>query len=82
MSTADIKLKIFRKIDSLEERELNEFYGILSNFINGRRNVNDWESLTIEQREGIIEAINQIDTGKGVSHDKIISKFKKKYSNV
>lgn len=81
MSIADIKLKIFREIDSLEERELNEFYGILLNFINSKRDVNDWDSLSTELKNGIIEAINQIDTGKGVSHENVISKFKNKFSN-
>jgi len=81
MSTAEIKLKIFREIDSFEERELNEFYGILSNFINSKRDLNDWDSLSTDQKEGILKAINQIDAGKGISHDKVISKFKKKYTN-
>jgi len=53
MTTSDLKLKIFRQIDSLEKSRLKEFYGFLINFINEKKDLDDWEKLTEEQKQGI-----------------------------
>jgi hypothetical protein len=81
MTTADLKLKIFRQIDSLEKSRLEEFYGILVNYINGNKDIGDWEKLTSEQKQGILNAIDEIEVGKGISHEKVMTKIRKKYSN-
>lgn len=81
MTISDLKLKIFRQIDSLERNRLEELYGILTNFINGHKNISDWEQLTDEQRQGIVDAIDEIDSGKGIPHEKIMANIRKKYSN-
>ncbi len=81
MNTAELKLLIFRKIDSLEKNKLQEIYGVLVNYINGQKDINDWKDLTEEQKQGISDAISEIDSGKGIPHDKVISKFRKKYSH-
>jgi hypothetical protein len=82
MTTSDIKLRIFRQIDSLEKSKLEELYGVVVNFINGQKELTDWDSLTETQRNGIFEALEEIETGKGISHQAIISKYRKKYSRV
>ena len=81
MNSLDLKLKIFREIDSLEETDLNEFYGILSNFVNGKKRVEDWNLLSGEQQTGIEEALDQIKSDKGKPHSEVISKFRNKYKN-
>ena len=81
MTVADLKLKIFRQIDSFEKNRLEEFYGILVNYVNGKKDLSDWEKLTDEQKQGLIDAINEIEDGKGISHEKVIAKMRKKYSN-
>jgi hypothetical protein len=80
MTTSDIKLRIFRQIDSLEKSKLEELYGVVVNFINGQKELTDWDSLTDTQRNGIFEAIEEIETGKEISHQVIMSKYRKKYS--
>lgn len=82
MKSSDLKLKIFGEIDSLEGPDLNEFYGILSNFINGKREIEDWKSLTKEQQTGIENALIQLKSGKGIPHDEVISKYRNKYKDV
>ena len=81
MTTSDLKLKIFRQIDSLEKSRLEEFYGVLVNFINEKNDLADWEKLTEEQRNGIIDAIDEIDSGKGIAHEKVMESIRKKYIN-
>ncbi|MCX6234355.1 MAG: hypothetical protein NT175_06460 [Bacteroidetes bacterium] len=79
MTIADLKLKIFRQVDSLEKSRLEELYGVLLNYLNGQKDIGDWEKLTEEQRQGILDAIDEIDAGKGVPHEKVIAKMRKKY---
>ncbi len=82
MTISDLKLKIFREIDNLEKDRLEELYGILLNYINEKNDIGDWAKLTQEQKKGIDEAIDEIDQGKGIPHDTIMSNIRKKYSDV
>jgi len=61
MSVSDLKLKIFRQIDSLVCNRLEELYGVLLNFINEKKDIADWVRLTEEQKQGILYAIEEID---------------------
>lgn len=81
MNAEELKLSLFRKIDSLEKNKLQEVYGVLVNYLNGQKDLNDWQSLTEQQKRGILDAISEIDSGKGISHDMVLSKFRKKYSH-
>ncbi len=79
MTVSELKLKISRQIDSLEKNRLEELYGVLINFINGQKEIGDWEKLTDEQRQGIIHAIDEIDAGKGIPHEHVMAETRKKY---
>ncbi len=81
MTTSDLKLKIFRQIDSLEKSRLEELYGILLNYLNEQRDVSDWDGLTGAQKQGIVDAVEEIESGKGIPHDRGISKIRLKYAN-
>ena len=81
MTVSDLKLKIFRQIDSLERNRLEELYGVLLNFINEKKDIGDWERLTEEQKQGIFDAIEEIELGKGIPNEKVMSKIRSKYSN-
>jgi hypothetical protein len=81
MTASDLKLKIFRQIDSLEGKRLEELYGVLLNFINDKKDVSDWSRLSDEQKQGIYNAIEEIDAEKGIPNAKIISKIRNKFSN-
>jgi len=79
MTISDLKLKIFRQIDSLEKNRLEELYRVLTNFMNEQKDINDWDNLTKKQQHGIIEAIDEIDSGKGIPHEKVMEYIHKKY---
>ena len=81
MTVSDLKLKIFRQIDSLEKSRLEEFYGLLMNYVNGKKDISDWDKLSNTQKQGILDAIDELDSEKGVSNKLVIDKFRKKYSN-
>jgi hypothetical protein len=81
MTISDLKLRIFRQIDSLEKNKLEEFYGLLMNYINGQKDISDWNELSDNQKQGILDAIDQADSGKGIANKAVFDKFRKKYSN-
>ena len=81
MTVSDLKLKLFRKIDSLEKSKLEEIYGVLINYINGQKDISEWGKLSDNQRQGIIDSIDEIESGKGIPNKVVIDKFRKKYSH-
>ena len=81
MTVSDLKLKIFRQIDSLEKNKLEELYGLLTNFVNGQKDVSDWDKLSSSQKQGIFDAIDEIDSGREASNEVVLNKIRKKYSH-
>ncbi len=82
MTTSELKLIFFRQIDSLDKNRLEEFYGVFLNFFNGQADTFDWDKLTTEQKQGIDSALEDINAGKVIPHDKVMSEIQKKYRNV
>jgi len=80
MTIADLKLKIFRQVDSLEKNRLEEVYGLLINYIRGHKDIEDWDKLTEVQKQGIFDAIEEIDKGKGAPHKKVMASIRKRYA--
>jgi hypothetical protein len=81
MTVSDLKLKIFRQIDSLEKNRLEEFYGLMMNYLNSKKDIADWEKLSEAQKKGLFDAIDEIESGKGKSNKAVLDKFRKKYSD-
>jgi hypothetical protein len=81
MTTSDLKLKIFRQIDSLEKKRLEELYGVLVNFVNSKKDVKDWDNLSEEQKQGVFDAINEIDSGKGISNEQVLAMIKNQFGH-
>jgi hypothetical protein len=80
MSTAELKLKLFREIDILEQSKLEQVYGLVLNFINKDNDNEEWNTLTKPQQKGLIDAIEEMNSSEGIDHKKIIAKYKKKYA--
>ena len=68
MTTSDLKLRLFRQIDALDKSKLEELYGVLINYLNGQQDLSDWEKLSESQKLGILAAIDEIESGKGISN--------------
>jgi hypothetical protein len=81
MTVAELKLRIFRQVDSLEKSRLEELYGVFLNYINGQKDLDDWAKLTTEQQQGIIEAIEEIESGKGIPNETVMTNIRKKFSH-
>ena len=77
MTAADLKLDIFRKLDSLDNTKLKHLYGEFINIINKEDSIEEWEYLTKDQQLGILEAEEQYKNGKFKPNDKVMSKLRK-----
>ncbi|WP_121665607.1 hypothetical protein [Mesonia aquimarina] len=81
MNSAEIKIDLFRKLDSLKGNRLEEAYGIVLNYINGKNELDDWKNLTQEQQNAIKLGIEQLDKGEGREHKKVMSDIRKRYTD-
>jgi hypothetical protein len=81
MTVAELKLKIFRQVDSMEKGRLEELYGVFLNYINGQKDTNDWANLSTEQQQGIFDAIDEIQSGKGIPHETVMKNIRSKFSH-
>jgi len=81
MTASDLKLRIFRQIDALEQNKLEELYGVLLNYINSQKDVADWEMLTEYQKAGVYDAIQEIEAGEGIPNNVVLEKLHAKYKN-
>ena len=80
MSTAELKLKLFREIDTLEKSKLEQIYGLVLNFINKDNDTEEWNDLTATQPKGFLDAIEEMDSSDGIDHKKVMEKYKNKYA--
>ncbi len=79
MNASELKLELFRKLDSLKENRLEEIYGALLNLINSKTEINEWDNLTLEQQKAIHTGIEQLNKGEGRNHKNVMSDFRKRY---
>lgn len=80
MNTAELKLKLFRHIDELDQDKLEDVYGMLLNYIESQDNTEGWNELTPEQQKGIKDVIQQMKSGEGLPHEKVMQEFKNRFN--
>jgi len=79
MNAAEIKLSLFRKIDSLSGKKLEEVYQYLLNYLKGQE---EKATVTQEEKDAIDEALEGSEKGKVISHDEVMEKTRSKYPNL
>ncbi len=60
MTTAELKLDIFRMVDGLKKNQLDELTGLISNYIHGQYGLDDWESLSTIEKKALLDAKQSI----------------------
>ena len=81
MNASEIKIDLFRKLDSLQGPRLDEAYGMLLNFINSKNEIDEWQDLSKEQQEEILLGVEQLDKGEGRSHKDVMADLRKRYTD-
>lgn len=75
MNTAEIKLDLFRKIDNLNEPELEKIYKKLIALLNA---VHPYK-LSKEEKAAIDEVL---ESGQTFSHEEVMEEARRKYPNI
>lgn len=81
MNEAELKLNLFRRLDSLSGKTLEEAYGLLTNLISSKTEINDWEEFTDPQRKAILHGLKQLDEGQGREHNTVMKDLRNKFSD-
>lgn len=79
MSTEELKLQMFRQIDSLEGQKLRELYGVVQNYLSSKVDPGEWFGVSNDHQAGILEAIEELDQGKSKPHSELMSHLRLKY---
>jgi hypothetical protein len=79
MSTEELKLQIFRQVDTLDRSKLKEFYGVMLNYLNSNKDTAEWIDVSTAEKHGIEEAIMEINDGKGIDNEQVMANMKTKY---
>ena len=79
MSTAEVKLQLFRLIDKTNDTSvLNKIYTFLSK-ATSKNDADWWDSISQEEKASIEEGIAQADRGEVVPLSKVIAEGRKIY---
>ena len=79
MNIAELKLDLFRKIDSLDKSKLEEAYGVMLNFLSSKEDSKEWDNFTKTQKDAIILGINELDSNLGRKNEDVLKTYRNKY---
>lgn len=86
MTVSELKLKIFRQVDTLEKNQLEKLHVLLQTYEHEHAqndvDAEHWEALTDAQRKGISDAISEVEAGEGIPGEKVMANIREKYLNV
>ena len=80
MNTAELKLKLHLEIETLENSQLEQVYGVVLNFLNQDNDTEEWNALSTTQQKGLLNAIEEMNSWEGIEHKEIMEKYKNKYA--
>ncbi|HAF29856.1 MAG TPA: hypothetical protein DCG75_12505 [Bacteroidales bacterium] len=80
MNAAEIKLKLFRKIDSLSESDLEKAYKKILSFLNAE--TFDKSEFTPELKDALDQALESSRQGRIHTHEEVMKETRKKYPNL
>ncbi len=78
MNAAEIKLDLFRKIDNLEDSELEKVYNTFLALLNTTSNY----KLSNDEKEAIDEALEESKSGRTYTHEEVMEEASRKYPNL
>ncbi len=81
MTTLEIKADIFKSIDTLGRNKLYEIKGYLKNLNQKEIELDDWKTLSNEQKTRLNESIAQLDAGDFFSHKNVIDELRSKINH-
>jgi predicted transcriptional regulator len=80
MNASEIKLDLFRRLDSLDNSRLERVYSRIINLINADNSQK--EELSPEIKTALDEALESSKQGRVYTHDEVMQKTKAKFPNL
>jgi hypothetical protein len=78
MNTSEIKLDLFRRIDSLKDTELERLYDKFLALLNDT----ELYRLSNDEKKAIDEALDESNIGKANNHKQVMEEARAKYPNL
>jgi len=82
MTSAQLKLDIFRTIDKLKKSQLDELSGVISNYVHSLHGLEDWNKLSAGERKSLLNAKNSIRKNGGTRHSTVMNELRERLANV
>jgi len=80
MTAVDLRNKIIRNLRHMDAPMLLEVMHWIQQRLDHESGSDHWNTLSKEQQGGILEALHDLDAGKGISHETVMSDLHKKYA--
>ena len=79
MELAELKVDLHEKIEHADGAQLQEIYGLLTNYFNGNESMEEWDSLSEAEKNRTLQSLEQADAGLGESLQDANKRLKAKY---
>lgn len=81
MTATELKVDLHRIIENLKLDQLNEVSGLIKNYVHGRDEEAEWNSISDIQKEGLLQAKYSIQKNNGTIHTEVMKQFRQKIKN-
>lgn len=81
MNSTQLKIDLKSKIDMLQKKQLDELEVIIEDLIQIKNKKNDWDTLSELEKNGILDAINDLKINGGIEQEKMIKNIRTKIIN-
>lgn len=75
MTPTELKLDLFKKLDSFDETKIERIYGSILNIFNESETYEEWDLISEKEQARTIKSEEQFYNGQYKQHNEIISKF-------
>lgn len=79
MEAAALKVDLYEKIEHADAEQLQEIYGLLTNYFNGNDSTEEWDLLSEAQKHKTIQSFEQVEAGLGETLEDINKRLRAKY---
>jgi hypothetical protein len=79
MEEATLKIELIDKIEHADFQQLQEIYGLLTNYFNSQDAIGEWATLSDYRKERIARSIEQANAGLYESAKEVSDRIRKKY---
>ena len=77
MTAAQIKVHLEKLIGGLSPALLKELYGMVANFFNSKQSLDEWASMSSEEKASIEDGLQQLNKGKRIPRQQAMTLLKR-----